>query len=130
MENEFSFDLEPLKSRSKKNKKPAEIVLTQALIPKTEKKVVQKTVPHVRRTKVTRVVKVLAGEVKVTFKRIHGGVVASMRGAPTITVTAKVSKNENQQFRALVEYSSINTGIYFGATERQAYKRAAAVAWN
>jgi hypothetical protein len=132
----FSFDDKPARKAKKQSKieRPAVVeqlvvIATPVVAKKREPKVVAPR-KHVRQTRVKRVVKVQAGVVTVTFKRVKAGVVASVRGAASITIMPRESDDPNRAYRALIEYSATNTAVYYGATERAAYKRAASIAWN
>jgi len=113
----------------KASPKPVIVVAPVAPVKKEKAIAVRK---HVRQTKVQRVIKVLAGNVKVTFKRVKGdAVVASIRGTGTkIVVAPRLDANPERQFRAVVEYSTSNMAVYYGPTAREAYRRAASIAWH
>jgi len=113
----------------KASPKPVVVAVPVAPVKKEKTIAVRK---HVRQTKVQRVIKVLAGNVKVTFKRVKGdAVVASIRGTGTkIVVAPRLDANPERQFRAVVEYSTSNMAVYYGPTAREAYRRAASIAWH
>jgi len=142
----FSFDDKPARKakpvapikkatpapKAKAVKASPKPVIVAALVAPVKKEKAIAVRKHVRQTKVQRVIKVLAGNVKVTFKRVKGdAVVASIRGTGTkIVVAPRLDANPERQFRAVVEYSTSNMAVYYGPTAREAYRRAASIAWH
>jgi hypothetical protein len=135
----FSFDdiVAPTKTGVFKAKKAValKVALIAVVAPVVKKAVKGAPVrKHVRQNRVKRLVRLSSGVTStLTFKRVKAGVIASMRGAAaSIIVTQRDPQAvpADKLYRAAVEYSTTNIAVYYGATERAAFKRAAAAAWN
>lgn len=88
---------------------------------------------HVRQTHVNRRVRFADGTTGVlSFRRQKAGVVVKTRGRATIVVAQRPAGtcDESKSFKALVDFGAGATQAFYGANERQAFKRAASVAWS
>jgi len=88
---------------------------------------------HVRQTMVNRRVRFDDGTTGVlSFRRQKVGVVVKTRGRASIIVAQRPAGtcDESKSYKALVDFGAGGTQAFYGANERQAFKRAAKVAWS